>query len=62
MLSLEILMAAALSRGLSLRDFDEMTIGMILDYVHFYDEARGATSESGPKEATQADIDAFYGR
>lgn len=60
MLSPELLMVAATSRGLLISDFEEMTIGMILDYVIFYDEQHRDKKDE-PKEATQADIDAFFG-
>lgn len=60
-MSLEFLLVKALSRGLTLRDFDEMTIGMIIDYVICYDEENNPNKKETPREATQEDIDRFFG-
>lgn len=55
-------MCAALERGLSLRDFDDMTVGMIIGYITMYNERNSDEREKTTREATQDDIDAFYAR
>lgn len=57
-------MHRAIQRGLSVSDFEDMTIGMIIDFCIFYDNEH---MENDPKsdtvrDATQEDIDAFFGR
>lgn len=54
-------MVTAINRGLSVCDFDEMTVGMIIDYVLYYDEQKNGNKKEANREATQADIDAFFG-
>lgn len=56
-------MAAALQRGLSLNDFNDMSIGALVDYVITYNNAY-TTNEDGKskgivRKATQEDIDNF---
>ena len=57
-------MAAALQRGLSLSDFEDMDIGGIVDYVvtynnaYFTDEDNSNTNKS-VRKATQKDFDNF---
>lgn len=56
----ELLMVGALSRGLTLRDFDTLTVGQVVDFCAEYN-ARMSDDGEKPKErkATQADFDAF---
>jgi len=55
-------MLRALERGLTLRDFEDMTLGMILDFIITYNNEK-LDSESGEEDdvrmATQADFDQF---
>ncbi len=53
-------MVGALARGLTLRDFDTLTIGQVVDFCAEYN-ARMSDDGEKPKErkATQADFDAF---
>jgi hypothetical protein len=58
-----MLMLGALERGLSLRDFEDLTLGMLLDYIITYNndrlnDADGDTRET-VRQATQADFDRF---
>lgn len=57
----EMLMTHAISRGLVLRDFNVLSIGMILDYIAQYDGARVHQSEGEEqiKQATQVHFNAF---
>ena len=58
-LTTELLMLRALERGLSLNDFENLTVGMILDYIieynneHLEDDER----EDTIKQAGQYDFD-----
>jgi len=54
-------MVRALERGLTLKDFQEMTIGMIIDYIITYNNLNlyEKEKEDEVREATQADFDAF---
>lgn len=53
-------MVRALERGLSLSDFEVMTIGMIIDYIITYNNLNINEDEKNEvREATQADFDAF---
>ncbi|MGE4213773.1 MAG: hypothetical protein AB7E42_03225 [Anaerotignaceae bacterium] len=54
----EMLMVGAIRRGLTLRDFEYLTIGMIIDYCSEYDESVNP-SEDSEKMATQEDYDKF---
>lgn len=53
-----MLMVGAIRRGLTLRDFEYLTIGMIIDYCSEYDESVNP-SEDSEKMATQEDYDKF---
>lgn len=53
-------MVRAIERGLSLKDFEILTIGMILDYIIEFDNLQPQDDEpNSTKEATQRDFDAF---
>ena len=62
-LTTELLLCHAADRGLSLIDFEHMTVGMVLDYLTLCQnldiEARNKKPEEPTRQATQADIDAF---
>lgn len=47
----------SLERGLSLYDFENLTIGMILDILITYNN--DLIEDDGVREATQADFDNF---
>jgi len=49
-------MLRAIDAGLTLRDFDYLTAGMILDFIITTSNDR---SEDDAREATQADYDRF---
>lgn len=51
-------MAGAISRGLSLSDFNDLTIGQIVDYCITYNESDQNQEEKVIK-ATQEDYDNF---
>ena len=50
-------MVGAIKRGLSLRDFEEMTLGMLLDYFFEFDQFENDEDEE--IKATQEDFDKF---
>ena len=56
-------MLGALERGLSLRDFEDLTPGMLLDYVITYNNERLSDADGDTREtvrqATQVDFDRF---
>jgi hypothetical protein len=60
-------MLRALERGLTLRDFEHLTLGMILGYVVTYnnehlddnESVASSTKEDTVRQATQADFDRF---
>lgn len=59
-------MIRALEKGLTLRDFEDLTLGMLLDYIitynneHFSDDENDTLGKtSGTRMATQADFDRF---
>lgn len=55
-----MLMVRALERGLTLRDFEDLTVGMIIDYIITYNNLNANEDEEDEvREATQADFDAF---
>ena len=60
-LTTEVLMVRALERGLTLSDFQEMTVGMIIDYITTYNNLNLSEEEKEDevRMATQADYDAF---
>lgn len=53
-------MAGAIMRGLTLKDFDNMTIGQIVDYCKTYNELNKPDEEqTKTKKASQKDFDRF---
>ena len=54
-------MLRAIERGLTLRDFEELTLGMILGYVVTYNNEHldANEKEDTVRQATQVDFDAF---
>lgn len=54
-------MTGAITRGLTLRDFDSMTIGQIVDYCKTYNDLNKAPEEKDKetKIASQKDFDRF---
>ena len=53
-------MLRAIERGLTLHDFNEMTLGMILGYITTYNNANMKDEEEGTvRMATQDDYDKF---
>ena len=53
----ESLMIHAIKRGLLLSDFDELSVGMILDYIIQYDKVYDF--DNNIKEAHQSDFNTF---
>lgn len=53
-------MVRALERGLCLSDFNDMTVGMILDFIITFNNDRLSDDErDDARTATQADFDRF---
>lgn len=52
-------MVRAIERGLSLSDFQEMTVGMIVGYITTYNDLNSNDEEEIVIEATQNDFDSF---
>ncbi len=53
-------MLRAIERGLTLSDFNELTLGMILGYITTYNNERlDEDEEETVKKATQDDFDRF---
>ncbi len=52
-------MVRALERGLTVQDFETMTIGMIMDYIITYNNLNDEENNDNIAEATQADFDDF---
>lgn len=52
-------MLRAIERGLTLSDFNEMTLGMILGYITAYNNAHVEDEEGTVRIATQDDYDKF---
>ena len=54
-------MVRALERGLTLSDFNEMTVGMIVGYITTYNNLniKEESEEEQVREATQEDFDKF---
>jgi hypothetical protein len=54
-------MLRAIERGLTLRDFEELTLGMILGYVVTYNNEHldDNEKEDTVRQATQVDFDRF---
>ncbi|MDP3059045.1 MAG: hypothetical protein Q8N36_06270 [bacterium] len=63
MLTTEIIMLRALERGLTLQDFDLLTVGMLIDYIVAYNAASRPDSEqtesARERLATQQDYNRF---
>jgi len=57
-LSTELFLALCLKCGLSRLDLEDMTIGMILDYIDEYVEMQKPANEK-KRKATQSDFDRF---
>lgn len=57
-LSTELLIARALERGITLSDFDNLTIGMIMDIIITYNNENNFEDEDA-REATQQDFDSW---
>jgi hypothetical protein len=58
-LTTEILIIRALERGLSLSDFNEMTVGMLIDFIVTYNNEKIDHEEEEERFATQNDFDRF---
>ena len=60
-LTTELVMLRALERGLTLRDFEDLTFGMITGYIIAYNNERldGDDKEDNVRTAVQADFDRF---
>lgn len=54
-------MLRALERGLTLRDFEDLTVGMILGFIITFNNEQLADDEKedSVREATQEDFDRF---
>ena len=52
---------SALERGLTMTDIRRMTLGQIVDFVIEYNNRNEKDNRPKRVEATQADIDAFFG-
>lgn len=52
-------MTGAITRGLTLKDFEDMTIGQIVDYCKTYNELNKPAEEKDTKIASQKDFDKF---
>ena len=52
-------MLRATERGLTLSDFNELTLGMILGYITTYNNERLDEDEEYIREANQSDFDKF---
>ncbi len=57
----ETIMVGALKRGISLNDFNDLTVGMIIGYITEWNNHNLSDDEreSTVREATQADFDAW---
>ena len=52
-------MLRAIERGLTLSDFNELTLGMILGYITAYNNSKDSEDEEHIREANQSDFDKF---
>ena len=54
-------MLRAIERGLTLRDFEDLTLGMIIGFIVTYNNERldNDEKEDDARPATQADMDCF---
>ncbi len=57
----ETIMVAALKRGISLKDFNDLTIGMIIGYITEWNNQNLSEDEKveETRQATQEDFDSF---
>ena len=59
----ELVMLRAIERGLTLRDFEELTLGMIIGFITTYNNERldsdGDDKKDTVRRAGQADFDKF---
>ena len=57
----ESLMIHAIKRGLLLNDFNELSVGMILDYINEYDQIFNSkeSMDKGVRKAEQFDFNSF---
>ncbi|RJX22323.1 MAG: hypothetical protein C4570_01365 [Ammonifex sp.] len=62
-LTTETVMLRSLERGLTLRDFEMLTVGMIIDYIVAYNDANmpdsGQAEPVKARPASQQDYDRF---
>lgn len=57
----ETIMVGALKRGISLNDFNDLTVGMIIGYITEWNNHNLSDDEKEEetRQATQADFDSF---
>lgn len=55
----ESLMIHAIRRGLLISDFNELSVGMILDYISKYDQIYIGLDNENVQKATQNEFNAF---
>jgi hypothetical protein len=60
-LTTELVMLRAIERGLTLRDFEDLTLGMIIGFITTYNNEHldDNEKEDTVRTATQADFDRF---
>ena len=60
-LTTELIMLRAIERGLTLRDFNDLTTGMVLGLIVTYNNERltDGEMEDATRQATQVDFDKF---
>lgn len=61
-LTTEILMLRAIERGLCLKDFEDLTVGMIVGFITAYNNEQsssGDDEQDKTRVATQADFNSF---
>jgi len=56
-LSTELLIVRALERGITLSDFDNLTIGMIMDILITFNNENYSEDETDIRDAGQSDYD-----
>lgn len=52
-------MVRAIERGITILDFNELTVGMIIGYIATYNHINEKNDETEVIDATQEDYDAF---
>ena len=52
-------MCRVFERGLSLADFENMTVGMLIGYITTYNNLNSKEEKEEMREATQSDYDNF---